>query len=67
MSYEVTYRVNNSNLVVVNSTGASTRFSISSLTPMTRVSDISVSAFTIKGQGGAVSVPDIVLSQPREL
>ena len=66
ISYEVTYRVTGSNLVTTNTTDLSTTFSISSLTPQTTVSYISVSAYTSAGRGEA-SIPDQrTLSEPRE-
>ena len=69
ISYEVTYRVTGSNLVTTNTTDLSTSFSISSLTPQTIVSDISVSAYTSIGRG-EVSIPGqrtCALAEPREL
>ena len=66
ISYEVTYRVTGSNLVTTNTTDLSTTFSISSLTPQTTVSYISVSAYTSIGPGEA-SIPDQrTLVEPRE-
>ena len=68
ISYEVTYRVTGSNLVTTNTTDLSTPFSISSLTPQTIVSDISVSAYTSIGRG-EVSIPGqrtCALAEPRE-
>ena len=50
ISYEVTYRVNNS-AMTVNTTDASTNYTIESLTPGTNVSGISVTAFTRAGRG----------------
>ena len=52
ISYEVTYRVNGSNLVTTNTTELS--FSISPLSPLTTVFNISVSAYTSIGRGEAV-------------
>ena len=67
ISYEVTYRVTGSNLVTTNTTNLSTTFSISSLTPQTTVSNISVSAYTSIGPGGAAIIPDqITRDEPRE-
>ena len=67
ISYEVTYRVTGSNLVTTNTTDLSTPFSISSLTPQTTVSDISVSAYTSIGRGEATTIPDqTTLEEPRE-
>ncbi len=51
IGYEITYRINNSNIIVVNTTGVSTAFTIPSLTPGTRISNISVSAYTRAGRG----------------
>ena len=58
ISYEVTYRVTGSNLNTTNTTDLNTTFSISSLTPQTTVSNISVSAYTSIGPGEAVIVAD---------
>ena len=67
ISYEVTYRVTGSNLVTTNTTDMSTTFSISSLTPQTTVSDISVSAYTSIGRGEAATLADqTILEEPRE-
>ena len=49
ISYEVTYTVNGNNTVRVNT--SSTTFTIPLLTPQTRVSAITVTAYTIAGQG----------------
>ena len=51
ISYEVTYTVNGNNTVRVNTSDLSTTFTIPSLTPQTRVSDITVTAYTRIGQG----------------
>ena len=51
ISYEVTYRVSDGNLVTTNTTDLSTTFTIPSLTPGTTVTDISVSAYTRVGRG----------------
>ena len=51
VSYEVTYTVNGDNTVRVNTSDLSTTFTIPSLTPQTRVSDITVTAYTRIGQG----------------
>ena len=68
ISYEVTYRVTGSNLVTTNTTDLSTTFSISSLTPQTTVSNISVSAYTSIGPGEAATIADqATLDEPREL
>jgi hypothetical protein len=61
ISYEVTYRVNDSNPVTTNTTDLSTTFTIPSLTPRTGVSDILVSAYTSIGLGEA-TLPSIVTS-----
>ena len=58
ISYEVTYRVTGSNLNTTNTTDLSTTFSISSLTPQTSVSNISVSAYTSIGRGEAATIAD---------
>ena len=57
ISYEVTYRVTGSNLTTTT-TDLSTTFSISSLTPQTTVSNISVSAYTSIGPGEAATIAD---------
>ena len=51
ISYEVTYRVSDDDPVITNTTDLSTTFTIPSLTPGTTVTDISVSAYTMLGQG----------------
>ena len=67
ISYEVTYRVTGNNVVTTNTTDLSTTFSISSLTPQTTVSDISVSAYTSIGPGEAATIADqTTLEEPRE-
>ena len=67
ISYEVTYRVTGSNLVTTNITDLSTTFNISSLTPQTTVSNISVSAYTSIGPGEAATIADqTTLEEPRE-
>ena len=50
ISYEVIYRVSD---VTTNTTALSTTFTISLLTPGSRVSNISVSAYTSVGRGEA--------------
>jgi hypothetical protein len=68
ISYEVTYRVNDGSSITTNTTNLSTTFIISSLTPQTRVSGISVSAYTSIGHGEMTSLPDLkTLSIPGEL
>ena len=59
ISYEVTYRVNDGNPVTTNTTALSTTFTISSLTPGTRVSNISVSAYTSVGRGEAAHLHNL--------
>ena len=51
ISYEVTYTVNDSNAIRVNTSDLSTTFTIPSLTPQTRVSAITVTAYTRIGRG----------------
>ena len=58
ISYEVTYRVSDGNLVTTNTTDL--RFTIPSLTPGTNVTEISVSAYTSVGRGDPVHVPHLV-------
>ena len=67
--YEVTYRLNGSSqITVVRISSWSTIFTIQSLTPETRVVDISVSAYTSAGRGPPVMGPNVVtLTRPREL
>lgn len=60
ISYQITYRINNSNIIVVNTTGASTAFTIPSLTPGTRISNISVSAYTRAGRGQPAYLEDMI-------
>ena len=55
ISYEVTYRVSDGNLVTTNF-----RFTIPSLTPGTNVTEISVSAYTSVGRGDPVQIPHFV-------
>ena len=69
IGYEVTYRVNDSSIVTTNTTALSTTFTISSVTPGIRVSNISVSAYTSVGRGNLTLHEDIVTPehpQPRE-
>ena len=54
ISYEVTYRVSDGNLVTTNTKDL--RFTISSLTPGTNVTEISVSANTSVGRGYPVQI-----------
>ena len=59
VSYEVTYRVTGSNFTTTNITDLSTVFSISSLSPLVTVDNISVSAYTSIGQGEAVVIDSV--------
>ena len=54
VSYEVTYRVSDGNLVTTNTTDL--RFTIPSLTSGTNVTEISVSAYTSVGRGDPVQI-----------
>ena len=64
ISYEVTYRVSDRNLVTTNTTDL--RFTIPSLTPGTNVTEISVSAYTSVGRGDPVQISHLVaLAAPR--
>ena len=63
----ISYEVTGSNLVTTNTTHLSTTFRISSLTPQTTVSDITVSAYTSIGRGEATTIADqATLEEPRE-
>ena len=65
ISYEVTYRVSDGNLVITNTTDL--RFTIPSLTPGTNVTEISVSAYTSVGRGDCVMIFQLLtLTTPRE-
>ena len=65
ISYEVTYRVSNSNLVTTNTTDL--RFTIPSLTPGTNVTEISVSAYTSVGRGNSTTIAHLMaLTAPCE-
>ena len=67
ISYEITYRVNDGDPVTTNTTDLSTTFTIPSLTPQTRVSNISVSAYTSIGRGEAAHLHDqMTLDLPGE-
>ena len=57
VSYEVTYTVNGNNTVRVNTSDLSTTFTIPSLTPQTRVSAITVTAYTRIGPGEPANLP----------
>ena len=65
ISYEVTYRVSDGNLVTTNTINL--RLTISSLTPGTNVTEISVSAYTSVGRGDPVHIPHLVTVLPRKL
>ena len=65
--YEVTYRISDGNIKTFN-TGLNTAFKISPLETGTRVSDVSVSAYTSVGRGVPSNMTDLrTLSEPREL
>ena len=67
ISYEVTYRVT-SNLITIRTSNLIMTFSISSLTPQTTVSNISVSAYTSIGPGEAATIADqTTLDKPCEI
>ena len=64
ISYKVTYRVSDGNLVTTNTTDL--RFTIPSLTPGTNVTEISVSAYTSVGRGDPVHIPHLMtITSPR--
>ena len=65
ISYEVTYRVNSGIVTTVNSTDASTNYTILSVLQGSTVSGISVTAFTSAGRG-AVRQGDSIVT-PNEL
>ena len=67
VSYEVTYTVNGNNTVRVNTSDLSTTFTIPSLTPQTRVSAITVTAYTRIGKGEPANLPDQTTFELREL
>ena len=67
ISYEVTYRVNGNNTVRVNTSDLNSTFTIPSLTPQTRVSVITVTAYTRIGQGEPAHLPDQTSLELREL
>ena len=58
ISYEVTYRVGMQQLNRINTTYTSTSFIISSLSPQTTVSGLSVRAYTRIGRGEAATIAD---------
>ena len=65
ISYEVTYRVSDGNLVTNSTTDL--RFTIPSLTAGTNATEISVSAYTSVGRGDPVQIPHLgTLNAPRE-
>ena len=65
ISYEVTYRVSDGNLVKTNTTNLT--FTIPSLTPGTNVTEISVSAYTSVDRGDRAKIFQLLtLSTPRE-
>ena len=65
--YEVTYRIGGGNIQTLI-TGLNTAFTISPLETGTRVSDVSVSAYTSVGRGVPSNLTDLrTLSEPREL
>ena len=67
ISYEVTYTVNGNNTVRVNTSDLSTTFTIPSLTQQTRVSDITVTAYTRIGRGEPANLSDqITFEAPGE-
>ena len=68
IGYAITYRINSSNIVRVNISAVTTiTFTISSLTPQTRVSAITVAAYTRIGQGQPATLPDqITFTAPGE-
>ena len=65
--YEITYTVNGNNTVRVNTSDLTTTFTIPSLTPQTRVSNITVTAYTKIGQGKPANFPDQTTLELREL
>ena len=58
ISYEVTYRVSDGNLVTTNTTAL--RITIASLTSGTNVTAISVSAYTSVGRGDPVQISHLM-------
>ena len=67
ISYEVTYTINGNNTFRVNTLDLSTTFTIPSLTPQTRVSAITVTAYTRIGRGEPADLPDQTTLELREL
>ena len=66
ISYEVTYTVNGNN-TFRNTSDLSITFTIPSLTPQTRVSAITVTAYTRIGRGEPANLPDRTTLELREL
>ncbi len=69
IAYEVTFDTDiSSNTTITNTTDLRSMFTISSLTPGTRVSGISVTAYTTVGPGEIAVLDDIVtLTEPHRL
>ena len=67
ISYEVTYTVNGNNTVRVNTSDLSTTFIIPSLNPQTRVSGVTVTAYTRIGRGISANLSDQTILELREL
>ena len=65
LSYQVTYTVNGSAPVSTSTTASSTTFTISSLPPLTSVSNISVTAYTRVGEGEPATLVDTLTLQPK--
>ena len=64
LSYEVTYRVDNST-ITTNTTNLSNMFVITSVTPLTSISDVVVSAYTRIGRGEGTPLEDMcTLGEP---
>ena len=57
--YEVTYRISDGNIIKTFNTGLNTAFQISPLETGTRVSDVSVSAYTSVGSGLLSNLTDL--------
>ena len=68
ISYEVTYRVSDGDLVTTNTTDLATSFTIPVSTPETNVTEISVRAYTSVGRGNDSQITHITtLGVPCEL
>ena len=67
ISYEVTYTINGNYSFSINTSDLSTTFTIPSLTPQTRVTAITVTAYTRIGQGEPANLPDQTSLELREL